>query len=110
MVNEIQSFKRQSCEKIDNKPTFKIMLGNHLLLSDDSARFFVDVCCAKIDENIDDEKHFNNTVSNDQLSSMVMGFECYIKRNHNCYVAHEYKNYPIPDQTRPSKVENHESR
>ena len=110
MVNEIQRFKWESCKKIDDKPTFEIMLRNHFLLSDDSAGFFVNVCCTKIDENIDDEKYFNNAVGNDQLSSMVICFESYVERHHNGYVTHKYKNYPVPNQTWSSKVENHESR
>ena len=73
------------------------MFGYQFLLSDDSTRLLVNVCGAKVNENIDDEEDFDNAVSNDQLLSMVVRFESYVERHHDSYVADEYKNNPIPN-------------
>jgi len=73
------------------------MFGYQLLLSDDSTRFLVNVCSAKVNENIDDEEDFNNAISNDQLLSMIMRLESYVERHHDSYVADEYENNPIPN-------------
>lgn len=89
MIDEIQRFKWQGSKKIYDEPTLEVMHSNHLLLGYDSARFLVDVCCAKVDENIDNEEDFDDAICYDKLPSLVVSLERHIERDHYGNVADE---------------------
>ena len=97
MIYKVERFKRQGCEKINDEPSPQIVHGNQFLLCDNPAGLFVNVSCMKVDEDIDDEENFDNAVSYDQLSSMIVGFKGYIKRDHNGYVADKDQYDPVPN-------------
>ena len=65
MINEIECFKWQCSKKVDDEPSLQIVHGNHFLLGDNSARLFVNVSSAKVDDNIDNEEDFDNAVCYD---------------------------------------------